>query len=266
MNQSGLTLVTYNTSLLQPLDCIFCYCSSHPNPIFYADFFFHHTHRFRTRVRVFRAFSSARLKNEKKNARSEKTKKKRAFEKRKKTRVRKKREKKRAFEKRKKKNGRSKKWKPHVYVGRFFERAFEKWFFRTRVQFFKRAFEKTTFSNARLKKKKKKRPFFFTRVQLFERAFFFFFHVRVFRFWICAFSIFERAFETYAHSILENRKRRTAFGATKWEEITFLEPTLSPDLSHIVKTALLLSHQFLLFYTEETPITTKWDKRLQKQK
>ena len=71
-----------------------------------------------------------------------KTKKKRAFEKRKKTRVRKKRE----------KNARSKKWKPHVYVGRFFERASKKWFFsnarpvfQTRVRknhFFERAFEK----------------------------------------------------------------------------------------------------------------------------
>ena len=144
-------------------------------------FFYCKIHRFRTRVRVFRAFSSARLKNEKKkrafgknekeNARSEKTKKERAFEKRKKTRVRKKREKKRAFEKRKKKNARSKKWNPHVYVGRFFERASKKWFFRTRVQFFKRAFEKTTFSNARLKKKKKTPFFFYARPAVFPRSF-----------------------------------------------------------------------------------------------
>ena len=161
-------------------------------------------HRFRTRVRVFRAFSSARLKNEKKNARSEKTRKKtrvrkkrkknarlkkmekkRAFEKRKKTRVRKKREKKRAFEKRKKKNARSKKWKPHVYVGRFFERASKKWFFRTRVQFFKRAFEKTTFSNARLKKKKKN-ALFFLRASGFSNARFFFFFCAFFFFFSCA--------------------------------------------------------------------------------
>ena len=63
-------------------------------------------------------------------------------------------------------------------MGRFFERASKKWFFRTRVQFFKRAFEKTTFSNARLKKKKKKRPFFFYARPAFRTRVFFFFFAR----------------------------------------------------------------------------------------
>ena len=132
------------------------------------NFYFSSNHRFRTRVRVFTAFSSARLKNEKKNARSEKTgkktrvrkkrtknarlkkaKKKRAFEKRKKTRVRKKREKKRAFEKRKK-NTRVRKSGSLMFTWGGFSNA------RRKSGFFERA---SSFSNARSKK-----PLFRTRV------------------------------------------------------------------------------------------------------
>ena len=125
-------------------------------------------HRFRTRVRVFWAFSSARLKNEKKNARSEKTRKKTRVRKKrkknarsektkknarlkngKKTRVRKKREQKRAFEKRKKKT-RVRKSGSLMFTWGGFSNA------RRKSGFFKRA---SSFSNARSKK-----PLFRTRV------------------------------------------------------------------------------------------------------
>ena len=59
-------------------------------------------------------------------------------------------------------------------MGRFFESASKKWFFRTRVQFFKRAFEK-----------KKKNAFFFLRASGFSNARFFFFFCAFFFFFLC---------------------------------------------------------------------------------
>ena len=143
-------------------------------------FFTHIFHRFRTRVRVFWAFSSARLKNEKK---------KRAFGKneKKNARLKNEKKKKRAFEK----------VEASCLRGEVFRTRVEKVVFSNARPVFQTRVRKNHFFERAFEKKKKKRPFFFTRVRLFERAFFFFFHVRVFQFWICAFSIFERAFETY---------------------------------------------------------------------